>query len=206
MLGVPQYGKGLAQSNVNRTERKSPLEELRAGLAAQQERANAGEPFGQAAELKQLSADGKRASIKAKLQGGNELTDEELEYLRKTDPDLYQKAIEIKAEREQYRKDLERCRTREAVELLFARKQQIFLSEIRSVKRCIGISKEKTQELMEQISARRVGIWKEHVTFKESVTYKSLPRERDLEETEESRRKHGQAQGKRQKAGIDVRA
>ena len=205
MLGVSLSTKSLAQGSVNRTERKSPLEALQAKFSAQPGKARDGglpQPLGQAAEFKQMSEDGKRTSLTAKLQGGNELTDEELEYLKKTDPELYQKAMQIKAEREQYRKDLERCKTREAVEALFARKQQIFLSEIKSVKQCVGISKEKTQELLEQISARMAGIWKEHATFKESAAYQVLPGERALEEP---MKKQGQPRGKRPHPSINLK-
>ena len=208
MLAVFLSAKSLAQGGIRRTEGENPLKELQAKFSAQQGKTNDGvlpQPVGQTAAFQQLSADSKRSSITAKLQSGGQLTDEELEYLRKTDPDLYQKALQVKSEREQYRKDLERCKTREAVETLFARKQQIFLSEIKSVKQCVGISKEKTQELLEQISARMAGIWKEHATFKESADYKGLPRERDLEEAEARRGKHDPADFRRQKASINIR-
>ena len=209
MLELPPYGRGFAQSSGNRVERKNPLEGLGAGLAALQGKAKDGgipQPLGQASELAQLSEDGKRLSITAKLQGGIELTDEELEYLRRTDPDLYQKATQIKTEREQYRRDLKRCKTREEVEALFARKQQIFLSDIKSVKQCVGISKEKTKELMEQIGARMAGIWKEHTAFKESAAYQVLPGEKGLKKTEAAMQKHPQAYGKPHHKSLDLKA
>ena len=209
MLGVPAYGRGFAQSNVNSAERKNPLEMLQAGLGAQQGKAKDGgisQPLGQAAGLGQMAEDGKRSSITAKLQSGSELTDEELEYLKRTDPDLYQKAVQIKAERKQYRQDLERCKTREEVEVLFARKQQIFLSEIKSVKQCVGISKEKTKELLEQISARMAGIWKEHASFQESAAYQVLPGETGSGKMEASTKKHPQAHGKPHHKSINLKA
>lgn len=55
-------------------------------------------------------------TIMAKMQSGQELSPAELEHLKKTDPDLYSKAVQIAAERKAYEQKLKNCKTKEDVQ------------------------------------------------------------------------------------------
>lgn len=137
-------------------------------------------------DLKAFQEDNKLSAIDAKLRAGDELTDDELEYLKQKNPDLYQKAIEIKQERKEYKKELEQCKTKDEVEELQSRKMQQFMVEIKAIKKTPNISEEKKKELLEQISRRIMGIYKEYTKFVNSDEYKKLPKE----EVEQGDKKH----------------
>lgn len=128
------------------------------------------------------------ASIDGKLMAGGLLTDDELEYLRINNPELYQKAVEIRREREQYKKELQNCKTKDDVEKLNTRKMQGFVSEVHTINANPNITSGKKRELLEQITRRMMGVMSEHTTFIKSKEYSHLPREAELRE-EEKRRK-----------------
>ncbi|MEG0778479.1 MAG: hypothetical protein RSG55_06500 [Oscillospiraceae bacterium] len=142
-------------------------------------------------ELERMQEDARKiresnvtSSLDIKLCAGGTLTDDELEYLKTKSPELYQKAIEIKKERAQYKKELERCRTKEDVEELNSRKMQQFVSEIKAVKNNPNIASGKKREIMEQINRRAMGILSEHSHFVSSRDYEELPTEEEIEEGE----------------------
>ena len=73
----------------------------------------------QAEEIRKSRQDGSSklsAQIDLKLQSGKKLTAEEMDYLQKTDPQKYQKIKSMEAERENYEKELKRCKTKEEVQ------------------------------------------------------------------------------------------
>lgn len=129
------------------------------------------------------------SNIDGKLKAGAEITDDELEYLRVNSPELYKKALEVKREREEYKRELERCRTKEDVERLNARKLQNFMSETNSIRANPNIGEGKKVELLEQILRRMTGIQSEHKAFLKSKSYSDLPRERELEEDKNNKKK-----------------
>ena len=72
------------------------------------------------------SADGttqRVAAIRKKLMNGRELTDEELHYLEKNSPDLYEKAMKVKEVREQLREDLKHAKTKAEAQRAVTRAQ-----------------------------------------------------------------------------------
>ena len=60
----------------------------------------------------------KPADIAAKLQAGGKLTVEEIEYLKKNDPEALKEYEEVQRERESYKKQLRNCKSKEEVEKL----------------------------------------------------------------------------------------
>lgn len=134
-----------------------------------------------AAPAKQVFRQDDRASrmssISEKLKWGQPLSGEEMEYLRVNSPELYQKAMLIKSEREQYRRALENCRSKEDVERLRARKMQEFSAQIGAVMRS-GMDRGQKEEAIEFIQMRIAAIEDEHRTFLETPAYKRLPRKR----------------------------
>lgn len=121
------------------------------------------------------------ATIDGKLKAGQKISDDELEYLRVNCPDLYKKAMETAMEREQYRKELENCKTKEEVERLNTNKMQRFLSETKTIRSNPNIPLGKKVELLEQITRRMMAVKGEHVAFTGSPRYTALPREEEVE-------------------------
>ena len=75
----------------------------------------------QAEEIRKANADGSNKmsnQIDMKLNSGQKLTAEEMEYLQKHDPQKYQKVKQIEAEQENYEKELKRCKTKDEVQPL----------------------------------------------------------------------------------------
>lgn len=129
-------------------------------------------------------------NIDGKLKAGEELTDDELEYLRANSPELYKKAMEIKREREEYKRELAKCKTKEDVERLNMQKMQSFISEVSSIRGNANIPKGKKVELLDQILRRAMGILSEHRTFIKSKEYAELPREIEIEDDKNEKKRN----------------
>ncbi len=129
-------------------------------------------------EMKQFDKTKAITQIQTKLKSGMSLTSEELDYLRINCPDLYNEAMKIEQEREQYKKELENCRSKEDVEKLNMRKTQEFATQAKSI---IGSSlpRAKKLELLDYLNMRTASIQKVHMEFTNSSKYYSLPDKRE---------------------------
>ena len=124
------------------------------------------------------------SDIDAKLKAGGTLTPEEITYLQRNCPEKYKEYVEIRNEREAYKRQMESCKTKEDVEKLKMNKMSSFLAEAKSVMNNPNIPKGKKLGLMEKILRRVMGIEKEYVKFVNSGRYKNLPTEEELAEEE----------------------
>ena len=124
------------------------------------------------------------SDIDAKLKAGGTLTPEEITYLQRNCPEKYKEYVEIKNEREAYKRQMKSCKTKEDVEKLKMNKMSSFLAEAKSVMNNPNIPKGKKLGLMEKILRRVMGIEKEYVKFVNSGRYKNLPTEEELAEEE----------------------
>lgn len=91
----------------------------------------------QAEEIRLAQADGSAkmsSQIRSKLAAGKKLTWEEMEYLQKHDPQMYQKAKAIEEEQKSYEEDLRRCETKEDVERVRMNRVAASLSVVNSVR------------------------------------------------------------------------
>lgn len=129
------------------------------------------------------------SAIDGKLKAGKKLSSQELDYLRQNAPDLYKKAVEVQREREQYKRDLRRCKTKEDVQRLNANRMQRFMSETHTIVQNSTISKSQKCALLDQVFRRLMAIADEHHTFVKSREYAELPEEKELEEEKEARKK-----------------
>lgn len=107
-------------------------------------------------------------SMHQKLMAGKPLSDEDLTWLKENDPIQYQKALLIKAEHEAYKKELERCRSKEEVQKLKQRKEA---NSIQSS----SMSQDDKIKAMQFLEMRRAAIENEHKTFVDTERYKLLP-------------------------------
>jgi hypothetical protein len=120
------------------------------------------------------------SAIDTKLRSGKVLTADELSYLKKNNPELYQKAVEAKREREQYKNELKSCKTKDDVQRLRAAKLLNFAAEVSAIANNPNIPDGKKYELMMQINQRVEGINEAHSEFIRSGEYSYLPTDAEV--------------------------
>lgn len=120
--------------------------------------------------------------ISNKVMSGDTLTLEEIEYLKKNNPQLYKTYMEVRAEREAYKKDLEKCKTKEDVDRLKLNKMSSYLSEAKSITNNPNIPKGQKLALIQKILMKATNVQDVHMKFVESGKYAALPTEQELAE------------------------
>jgi hypothetical protein len=110
--------------------------------------------------------------IMQRLDCGKELSSDELEYLRKHRPEIYEKAVQVKREREQYERDLRRCKTKDEVNALRMGKTSTLHGDARSAGTTAGGSG------VSDVRMRAMAISDEHSSFVGSRHYRELPGDR----------------------------
>lgn len=91
----------------------------------------------QAEEIRQAQQDGSAkmsSQIRLKLNSGQKLTAEEMEYLQKTDPQTYQHVKNLEAEQKNYEQELKRCKTKEEVQRVRMTHTATALSTVNDIK------------------------------------------------------------------------
>ena len=78
--------------------------------------------------------------ITNKIYAGSKLTEQEMQYLQKKNPVLYQKMRAIEAEAKQYEEDLKRCKTKDEAQRIKMNKINASVASIRSVESNPNIS------------------------------------------------------------------
>lgn len=96
----------------------------------------------------------KSTDIDTKLQAGGELTAEEIEYLKKNDPDALKEYEEVQRERASYKKQLKNCKSKEEVEKLKMTKMGHYMAEAKEIMNDPYIPKAKKYELMKKCYKR----------------------------------------------------
>ena len=84
-------------------------------------------------QAEQMRKSQKHANIDAKLAAGEELTPEEIEYLRQNNPQALKDYEDTQKERESYKRALRNCRTKEEVERLKYTKMGQFMAEAKKI-------------------------------------------------------------------------
>ncbi len=150
----------------------------------------------QAEEIRKANADGSNKmsnQIDMKLNSGQKLTAEEMEYLQKHDPQKYQKVKQIEAEQENYEKELKRCKTKDEVQRVKMAHTAASFSAVNSIMNNPVIPENKKFELIMQEHRKNMAIEETTRAFVESGKYAKLPTEeerlkaeKDLKEAEEA--------------------
>lgn len=134
-------------------------------------------------ELKEMREDNQRFSLDAKLQSGESLTPEELEYLRRNEPDSYREYQEIRQEKAAYEKRLKSCQSKEEVEKLKLSKMGSFMAEAKSIDNNPNIPRGKKAGLMAKLLKKTMNVQKAHMEFILSPQYQSMPEEEEEEKS-----------------------
>lgn len=93
----------------------------------------------------------KSTDIDTKLQTGEELSAEEIEYLKKNDPEALKEYEEVRRERASYKKQLKDCKSKEEVEKLKMTKMGHYMAEAKEITNDPYIPKAKKYQLMKKM-------------------------------------------------------
>lgn len=130
-------------------------------------------------DLKRMKESSRLSEISAKLKAGEVATPEELEYLKRNNPQMYQEAMEVVKEREAYERQLRECKTKEEVEKLRFSKMGSFMAEAKSVMNNPNIPEGEKTKLMEKLLKRTNNVVQTHMNFVASAAYKQLPDDKE---------------------------
>lgn len=119
----------------------------------------------------------KPAEIDAKLQAGGKLTAEEIEYLKKNDPEALKEYEEVQRERESYKKQLKNCKSKEEVEKLKMTRMGQYMSEAKTIINDPHIPKAQKYKLMKKMLKKTSAVEVEQEKFLQSLKYAKLPDE-----------------------------
>ena len=118
----------------------------------------------------------KPAAIDIKLASGSRLNAEEIEYLKKHNPQALKDYEEEQRERENYKRQLRNCRSKEEVERVKTAKMGEFLSSCKSIASSPYIPKDRNDAMLKSCCGK-MGIQKNDQEFVESAQYAILPDE-----------------------------
>ena len=141
----------------------------------------------QAEEIRKSQADGSSklsAQIRTKLAAGKKLTQEEMDYLQKNDPQTYQKAKAIEEEQKCYEEELKRCRTKEDVQRVKMNHTAASLSTLNNVKNNPAIPEGAKLGIMWQELMKTRALEETMGEFVKSGRYAQLPTEAEKAEAE----------------------
>ncbi len=134
-------------------------------------------------DLERMREQSRQAEITNKLKAGYTLTNEEITYLRRNDPEALKEYEEVKQERAAYEKQLKSCKSKEETEKLKLTKMGSFLAETKTISNDPYIPKSKKLQLLEKLQEKAAGVQAVHQDFTETLRYQQLP------ESEDERRK-----------------
>lgn len=145
-------------------------------------------------QAEQMRKSQKHANIDAKLAAGEELTPEEIEYLRQNNPQALKDYEDTQKERENYKRALRNCRTKEEVERLKYTKMGQFMAEAKKISSNACIPKGKKVALLKRILQQATAVEDEHKEFLKTSRYASLPTEEEAREAEKAEKEQREAE------------
>ncbi len=129
------------------------------------------------------------SDIISKYETGLELTDQELEILKEKCPDTYRKAIMAKMERESYKKELEKCNSKEEAKELKLKYGGKYISNMNNLTGNLDAKGEKLRIVILERTTSNV-----HYKYMQTEEYESLPEiiEEDKKENTSNNKIDGQ--------------
>lgn len=126
-------------------------------------------------QQRQSARENRIAELDCRLKNGGALTPDEVAYLQKESPGLYEQRMNERQELEAYENDLSNAKTKDDVESLHMTRLMQYLSEARAVSNASAIPDGKKVEIMTQLDDRLERMEKATIKFKTSAKYESLP-------------------------------
>ena len=142
-------------------------------------------------DLKRMRESDDNAMIYNKLKSGKKLSPEEVEYLKRENPQAYADYKIAQAEKEAFKKKLKNCETKEDVRKLKVTEMGNYLAQAKSVSNNPQIPKSKKLEILGRIMGRVMGIEEVYKEFVKSTDYTNLEDTR-FEKEEETKEKKPQ--------------
>lgn len=112
-------------------------------------------------------------SLTMKVNLGQSLTTEELDYLKEHSPLLYKSATMAEKERKDYAEELKRCKTKDEVQEANGRRITLLASSVSAARS--GGGGYAAQQSGINATARIAAVQREHVKFVQGPRYKKLP-------------------------------
>ena len=122
--------------------------------------------------------------ITNKIYAGSDLTEQEMQYLQKKNPVLYQKMRAMEAEAKQYEEDLKRCKTKDEAQRIKMNRINASVASIRSVESNPNISDADKLAFAQAEQAKMREIEKITTKFIKSGAYAALPTDAEKFQTE----------------------
>ena len=122
--------------------------------------------------------------ITNKIYAGSKLTEQEMQYLQKKNPVLYQKMRAMEAEAKQYEEEIKNCKTKDEVQRVRMNKINSSVANIRSVESNPNISDADKLAFAQAEQVKMREIEKITTKFIESGEYASLPTDAEKFQTE----------------------
>ncbi len=122
--------------------------------------------------------------ITNKIYAGSKLTEQEMQYLQKKNPVLYQKMRAMEAEAKQYEEDLKRCKTKDEAQRIKMNKINASVASIRSIESNPNISDADKLAFAQAEQVKMREIEKITTKFIESGAYAALPTDAEKFQTE----------------------
>lgn len=141
----------------------------------------------QAEEIRKANQDGTTkmsAQIDLKLNSGQKLTAEEMEYLRDHDPQAYQRVKAMEMEQKHYEQELKRCKTKEEVQRVKMAHAATSLNMVNEIKNNPNIPESKKLELIWNEHRKNKALEESTQEFVESGKYAKLPTEAEKQKAE----------------------
>lgn len=145
-------------------------------------------------QAEQMRKSQKHANIDAKLAAGDKLAPEEIEYLRQNNPQALRDYEETQRERENYKRALRNCKTKEEVERLKYAKMGQFMAEAKKISSNACIPKGKKVALLKRILQQATAVEDEHKEFLKTSRYAGLPTEEEAREAEKAEKEQREAE------------
>ncbi len=143
-------------------------------------------------DMEKIREGNQMSSIDVKMKAGEDLTPEEIAYLKKHNPEAYKEYLEVKQESEAYEKKLKECKTKEETERLKLNKMGNFMAEAKSIANNPNIPKQKKLKLMEKLLKKVMGVEEKQKKFNLTTHYQNLPTEEEIRKREKETIQKGQ--------------
>ncbi len=141
----------------------------------------------QAEEIRQSQNDRSaklKSQIDLKLQSGQRLTSEEMQYLEAHEPEKYRYVKSMQAEQDSYERELKRCKTKDEVQKVKMEHTAASLSAVNTIMHDPAIPEEKKFELVMREHYKNQAFQESTREFVESGKYAKLPTEEEREKAE----------------------
>jgi len=124
-----------------------------------------------------LSPEPSMDSIMAKMNAGQELSPAELEHLKKTDPEIYSKAVQITAERKAHKERMKNCKTKEDVQRAKLASLSSVMTRVNDISNNPNIPEDKKLAMIQHEGRRAQAINEETAEYMRSAEYANKPTE-----------------------------